>query len=82
MKLGRRSQALTEIAAKDAMKNFIFGLLVGSCSPFSWVVGYFRPAKAPVATEAPPMPMRSTWPKKALHAMLDHEMPKTVPIQG
>jgi len=44
------------------------------------VVGYFLSGSAPVATDAPPMPMEKYLAKKALHAVLDREMPKTVPI--
>jgi len=62
------------------MKKFIFGMLVGVALLTIAVVGYFLSGSAPVATDAPPMPMEKYLAKKALHAVLDREMPKTVPI--
>ena len=64
------------------MKNFIFGLVVGVALVLAVVVVYFSSGKAPVATDAPPMPMEKYLAKKALHATLDREMPKTVPIKA
>jgi thiosulfate dehydrogenase len=44
------------------------------------VFGFFLSGQAPVATDAPPLPMEKYLAKHALHAVLDREMPKTVPI--
>ena len=41
---------------------------------------YFSSGSAPVATSAPPMPFEKTLAKMALHARVDKEMPKSVPI--
>ena len=62
------------------MKKFVFGMVVGVALLLVAVVGYFLSGSAPVATDAPPMPMEKYLAKKALHAVLDREMPKTVPI--
>ena len=64
------------------MKNFAFGMVVGVALLLVVVVGYFLSGSAPVATDAPPMPMEKYLAKKALHAVLDREMPKTVPIKA
>jgi len=42
---------------------------------------YFLSGSAPVATDARPMPMEKYLAKKALHAVLDREMPKGVPLE-
>jgi mono/diheme cytochrome c family protein len=62
------------------MKTFLFGVVIGVVLVPLMVVGYFLSGRAPVATDAPPMPMEKYLAKKALHAALDREMPKTVPI--
>jgi len=62
------------------MKTFLLGVLIGVALLLAAVVGYFLSGNAPVATDAPPMPMEKYLAKKALHAVLDREMPKTVPI--
>src|SRR5882672_7205506 len=62
------------------MKKFVFGMVVGVAMLLVVVIGYFLSGSAPVATDAPPMPMEKYLAKKALHAVLDREMPKTVPI--
>jgi len=63
------------------MKNFIFGFAVRVALVLALIVGYFSSGKAPVATDAPPMPMGKYLAKKALHATLDREMPKTASIK-
>jgi mono/diheme cytochrome c family protein len=62
------------------MKQFLFGLVIGALLLSVTITGYFLSGSAPVATDAPPMPMEKYLAKKALHAVLDREMPKTVPI--
>ena len=64
------------------MRNFILGLVVGVGLVLAIALGYFSSGKAPVATDAPPMPMEKYLAKKALHARLDRETPKTVPIKA
>jgi mono/diheme cytochrome c family protein len=64
------------------MRNFILGLVVGVGLVLAIALGYFSSGKAPVATDAPPMPMEKYLAKKALHATLDREMPKAVPIKA
>ena len=62
------------------MKKFLLGVVTGVALLTVVVAGYFLSGSAPVATDAPPMPMEKYLAKKALHAVLDREMPKTVPI--
>jgi len=62
------------------MRKFLFGVIIGLV--LLPIVGYFYFSRgiAPVATSAPPMPFEKTLAHMALHARLDKEMPKTVPI--
>ena len=62
------------------MKKFLLGMVFGVALLTVAVFGYFLSGSAPVATDAPPMPMEKYLAKKALHAVLDRDMPKTVPI--
>jgi len=62
------------------MKTFLLGMILGVALLLAAVVGYFLSGSAPVATDSAPMPMEKYLAKKALHAVLDREMPKTVPI--
>lgn len=62
------------------MRSFIAGLIVGVLLLCLGVFGYFLAGQAPVATDASPMPFEKYLAKKALHKVLDREMPRTVPI--
>jgi len=62
------------------MGKFGVGLIVGLIAVFAIVYCYFAMGIAPVATAAPPMPFEKTFARLALHARLDKEMPKTVPV--
>jgi thiosulfate dehydrogenase len=62
------------------MRPFIAGLIVGGLLLTVGVFAYFLAGQAPVATDAPPMPFEKYLAKKALHKVLDREMPHTVPI--
>ncbi len=62
------------------MKAFVFGLLIGIVLVPLGVYFYFVSGSAPVATAAGAMPFERTLAARALHARLDKEMPKTVPI--
>lgn len=62
------------------MGKFIFGLIVGVIAVPMIVYVYFSRGIAPVATAAPPMPFEKTFARMALHARLDKEMPKEVPV--
>jgi thiosulfate dehydrogenase len=64
------------------MKKFIFGLIVGLILVPLGAFLYFVSGYAPVATSDPPMPFERFVAKTALHARLDREMPKTVPLQA
>ena len=64
------------------MKKFVFGLIVGLVAVPLIVYYYFASGSAPVATAAPEMPFERMLAKKALHARLDKEMPKSVPISA
>lgn len=64
------------------MGKFIFGLIVGIIAVYAVVYLYFSMGIAPVATAAPPMPFEKTFARMALHAHLDKEIPKSVPVQA
>jgi len=62
------------------MGKFVFGVIVGLVILPLTVYEYFSMGIAPVATAAPPMPFEKTFARLALHARLDKEVPKSVPI--
>jgi mono/diheme cytochrome c family protein len=62
------------------MGKFVFGLIVGLILVPVIVYFYFSTGLAPVATTAPPMPFEKMFANMALHARMDKEVPKTVPI--
>ena len=62
------------------MRKFIIGLILGCFAVPVAVYFYFSSGNAPVATSAPPMPFEHQLARMALHARLDKEMPKSVPI--
>ena len=62
------------------MGKFVLGLIVGLVAVPLAVYFYFSTGMAPVATAAPPMPFEKTFARMALHARLDKEMPKSVPV--
>lgn len=62
------------------MRIFVFGLIIGLMVVPCAVYLYFASGSAPVATSAPAMPFEKLLAKKALHARLDKEIPKSVPI--
>lgn len=64
------------------MGKFLIGLIIGVVIVPFIVYCYFSRGLAPVATSAPPMPFEKTFARMALHARLDKEVPKTVPIQA
>lgn len=64
------------------MGKFVFGLILGVILVPVIVYLYFLTGMAPVATTAPPMPFEKMFARMALHARLDKEVPKTVPIQA
>lgn len=64
------------------MGKFLFGLILGLVLLPVVVYFYFSRGIAPVATSAPPMPFEKMFARMALHARLDKEVPKTVPISA
>jgi thiosulfate dehydrogenase len=65
--------------------RFLLGLIAGVILTVLLIVGgayiYFAGGHAPVATDAKPMPFEKTLARMALHARIEKEMPKTVPIE-
>jgi thiosulfate dehydrogenase len=57
--------------------GLVLGLLILPCGAYL----YFTGGSAPVATTDSDMPFEKFFAKKAQHARIDKEMPKTVPIQ-
>ena len=64
------------------MKTFLAGLIFGVIAVPLAVYFYFASGNAPVATSAEAMPFEKLLARKAMHARMEKELPKTVPIQG
>jgi mono/diheme cytochrome c family protein len=62
------------------MRKFLAGLIIGFIAVPVLIYFYFSSGKAPVATSADPMPFEGTLAHMALHARLEKEMPKSVPV--
>ena len=62
------------------MRAFLIGLIIGLIAVPVAVYYYFASGTAPVATTAHPMPFEKMMANAALHARIDKEMPKAVPI--
>lgn len=62
------------------MGKFLVGLVVGLVLLPILIYCYFSMGIAPVATSEPPMPFEKMFARMALHARLDKEVPKTVPV--
>ena len=62
------------------MSKFVVGLIVGVAIVSAGVYTYFMYGFAPVATSAPPMPFEKRFATGALHAHINREMPKDVPV--
>ncbi|HEV2386382.1 MAG TPA: cytochrome c [Candidatus Acidoferrales bacterium] len=63
------------------MGRFIFGVIVGICLVAGGAYYYLTSGRAPVAATAQPMPFETTLAKQALHATLQREAPKQVPLE-
>ena len=61
--------------------KFIFGLLLGLVMIPAVAYVYFTGGSAPVATSDSDMPFERYLAKKALHARIEKEMPKNVPVE-
>lgn len=64
------------------MGKFLIGLIVGLIVIPVCVYVYFSSGRAPVATSSAPMPFEKMLAGIALHARMDKEMPKSVPISA
>ena len=60
--------------------KFISGVIIGVILIAGVAYFYFASGRAPVATTDVTMPFEGILARKALHARIDKEMPKTVPI--
>jgi mono/diheme cytochrome c family protein len=63
------------------MKGFLLGVLLTLFAGAAAVYTYFAKGMAPVATSAQPMPFEKSLARMALHARMEKEMPRQVPIQ-
>lgn len=63
------------------MKGFLLGVLLTLVGGAAAVYVYFAAGMAPVATSAQPMPFEKRLARMALHARMEKEMPRQVPIQ-
>jgi thiosulfate dehydrogenase len=63
------------------VRAFIWGVIFGFILIAAGVYFYFTTGMAPVAASARAMPYETYLAKKALHARVEKEMPKTVPLQ-
>lgn len=64
------------------MKAFITGLVIGIAVLPLCAYWYFISGRAPAATGDKPLPFEKTLANGALHAHIEREMPKSVPIQA
>lgn len=64
------------------MTRFIGGLICGVLLVPIALYLYFLSGRAPVATSDPMLPFEELFARTALHARLDREMPRSVPIQA
>jgi thiosulfate dehydrogenase len=64
------------------VKGFFMGVVTTLIFLAASVYAYFAGGFAPVATSAPPMPFEKKLARLALHARIDKEMPRTVPIEA
>jgi thiosulfate dehydrogenase len=62
--------------------TLIVGIILGVVLVVGGLYFYFATGQAPVATSSAPMPYEKKLAHKALNAVVEREMPKTVPIQG
>ena len=62
------------------MKNLLIGLVLGLLVLPAGVLGYFKLGNPPVATADPQLPFEKQIVKVPLHARIDREKPKTVPL--
>ncbi len=62
------------------MKGFVLGVLTTIGVIAAVVYVYFATGMAPVATSAPAMPFEKQFARMALHARMEKEMPKQVPL--
>jgi thiosulfate dehydrogenase len=62
------------------LKTFLFGIVMGIILVMAGIYFYFATGSAPVATADHPMPLEGKMVNKALHARVERDMPKSVPI--
>jgi thiosulfate dehydrogenase len=63
------------------VKKFVFGVIIGLLIPAAVGYCYIKFGFAPIAPSAPPMPFEKTAARMIMHAHMDKEMPKNVPLQ-
>jgi len=61
--------------------KFVLGVIVGLVLVVAGMYFYFSTGSAPVATSATPMPFEKMLAHKALNAVIEKEMPKSIPIK-
>jgi thiosulfate dehydrogenase len=71
-----------DLQREESVKKFLFGVFVGLVAIAGGGFAYFAGGFAPVATSAPPMPFERMLAGRALHARIEKEMPRTVPIEA
>ncbi len=59
----------------------VLGMILGGAALVFGVYFYFATGQAPVATSSSPMPFEKELAHKALGAIIEREMPKSVPLQ-
>jgi mono/diheme cytochrome c family protein len=64
------------------VKQFMLGVVVALVGVAAGAYVYFAKGFAPVATSARAMPFEKRLARLALHARMDKEMPRTVPIEA
>ena len=64
------------------MRKFVLGLILGVAGDYAGVYMYFATGMAPVGVAAQAMPFEKSWARMALHARVEKEAPRTIPIQA
>jgi len=78
--VGKLVFTIAFITKEKAHGKVLFGVIVGLVLVPLAVYFYFSRGIAPVATSAPPMPFEKMFARMALHARLEKEIPKSVPV--
>jgi mono/diheme cytochrome c family protein len=70
------------VERRGCVRGFVTGVIAAFVGMAAAGYVYFAKGLVPVATSAPPMPLERRLARLALHARLEKEMPRVVPIEA